>query len=444
MSSTSEFDEMVLSRPAIGIIATGNDTDAVVRVVALAQENDHAVFVAYGGPKEPRSVQLARRIGAETVTPDDETTDEDVLRNVTAMMARSHGFPGLLFHSSLDEYIDYEQSREKCLENSDFILQASTSGSVDRESNEVLTAIPAYNEASTIGEVIRSVQLHADTVLIIEDGSTDDTAAVAEAAGAEVISHEMNKGYGAALKTAFTEAHERGVELLTTIDGDGQHDPRDIARLVEHQKETGVEIVIGSRFVGEANTAIPLYRWLGLLIVNFLTNLSLGVVRSESRVSDTQSGLRVYNKRAIETLAQDSSLGDQMSISTDILYHAQQRDYRIEEIGTVIDYGIDERSNHNPLAHGYVLVRNLLNTIEHTRPLMALALPGFLLTFVGLGFSYWGFLNYIQYSHVPLDRAAFAAFFILIGLLTCLTGIILHSLNKYFDKVSTVDPNAVQ
>lgn len=435
MGTVSEFEEKVLNHPVIGVIATEDNTDAIVRVVALAKEHNHAVLVAYGGRREPRSARLARQLGAETVTTEDETTDDEVLREITTTVARSHGFPGVLFHSSPQEYIDYEKSREEFLTKSDFTLPASTYDSSEAESNDVLVAIPAYNEASSIGEVIRSVQSNVDSVLVVDDGSTDDTAAVAEAAGAEVVQHEKNEGYGAALKTAFTEAHQRGVEHLVTLDGDGQHDPGDIGRLIDHQCEEGAEVVIGSRFVGDRDVEIPLYRRFGLLVVNLLTNLSLGVVRSESRVRDTQSGFRAYDEEAIETLAQDSTLGNHMSISTDILYHAQQCNYRIEEVETVIDYDVDGGSNHNPLAHGYVLVMNLLNTIERTRPLMALTLPGFILTFVGLGFGYWGFLRYMSVDAFPVNHALISAFFILIGLFTCLSGIILHSLNTYFAKL---------
>jgi glycosyltransferase involved in cell wall biosynthesis len=439
METVSEYEERALDHPAIGVIATGNDTDAIVRVAALAREHGHAVFVGYTGREEPESARLARQLGAETVAADSSSADDDVLRNVVATMARARGFPGLLFHDDPEEFINYERSRQEFQSNAAFTVPAATRGSRDRSEADVLVAIPAYNEGPSIGEVVRSVRRNADTVLVVDDGSTDDTGAVAEAAGAEVVQHETNGGYGAALKTAFTEAHERGAEHMVTIDGDGQHDADDVARLVERQEETGAEVVIGSRFVGDARTNIPLYRRFGLVVVNFLTNLSLGVVKRESRVSDTQSGLRAYDERAIESLAQDPTLGDHMSISTDILYHAQQQGYRIEEISTVIDYDIEGGSNHNPLSHGYVLVMNLLNTIERTRPLTALALPGSILTFIGVGFGYWGFLHYIQASYFPVSRAVLAAFFIFVGLLICLVGIILHSLNKYFDKVPAVE-----
>lgn len=449
MGTVSGYEEDVLKRPAVGVLATEENTDAVVRVVARARNQGHAVFVAYGGGEEPTSVRFARQLGAETVTLEHETdevptdeADDDLLRRLLSTVTQIHGFSGLMVHSSPEEYIDYEKGRELFVTGSEHTVSAPTHSDGERRSDDVLVAIPAYNEACTIDEVVENVRNYVDTVLVVDDGSTDNTASVARAAGAEVVEHDRNRGYGAALKTAFVEARDRGVDQLVTLDGDGQHDVSDVRQLLDVQEESDAEVVIGSRFTDDVNTDIPRYRRFGLVVVNLLTNLSLGVVRSESRIGDTQSGFRAYDRTAIESLAEDPSLGDHMSISTDILYHAQQHEYRIEEVGTVIDYDVENGSNVNPISHGYVLVMNLINTIEQTRPLMSLALPGFILTFVGLAFSYLGFLHYMQLHEFPTGEAIVSAFLILIGLLACFSGIILHSLNKYFESAPPVDTGA--
>ena len=444
MGTVSNYEEDVLNRPAIGLVATEENADAVVRVTVRAQNHGHAVFVAYAGQEEPPSVELAQQLGAEIVnvaegpTMGADASDEETLENLLSTVAQFHGFSGIMIHSPSEEYIDFEKIQELFPADSEYTVRAPTRSSGE-STDSVLVAIPAYNEASTIGKVVREVRSYADTVLVVDDGSTDDTAAVAREAGAEVVQHDENGGYGAALKTAFVEARNRGAQHLVTLDGDGQHDADDVGRLVEVQQETGAEVVIGSRFADDVETEVPLYRRFGLSTINFLTNLSLGVVRSESRIGDTQSGFRAYDRTAIESLAQDLSLGDQMSISTDILYHAQQREYGIEEVGTVIDYDVENGSNVNPLSHGYVLVMNLLNTIEQTRPLMSLALPGFIMTFVGLGFGYVGFLHYMRLNQFPTSAALISAFLILLGLLACFSGIILHSLNKYFESAPHIN-----
>ena len=146
---------------------------------------------------------------------------------------------------------------------------------------------------------------------------------------------------------------------------------------------------------------MPFYRRFGLAVVNGLTNLSMGVVRKRSRVRDTQSGFRAYNERAIESLATDSSIGDHMNASTDILYHAHQHDYELEEVGTTINYDVDDASSHHPLSHGLVLVSNILKTVERDRPITSLGIPGFVSAFAGLGFGYWTFSNYISIWNIP-------------------------------------------
>lgn len=296
----------------------------------------------------------------------------------------------------------------------------------------VAVAIPAYNEEATIGEIVQCASDHADQVFVVDDGSDDDTADRAAAAGAVVIEHRKNRGYGAALKTGFEMARRYGTRHLAVLDGDGQHDPSDVPRLVAAQENTDAHLVIGSRFVDGITSNIPLYRRIGLKLINGLTNLSMGVVRSSSRVSDTQCGFRVYDQRAIETLARDGNIGDWMDASTDILYHAHHHDYAIEEVSITVEYDVVNANSQDPVPHVVVLVRNILKTIERERPLTALAVPGFGLTFGGLGFGYWAITNYIQSGTFPVGLAFTSAVLILIGIFACFTAIVLHSLSTYF------------
>lgn len=296
----------------------------------------------------------------------------------------------------------------------------------------VLVAIPAYNEAATISEIVAGTSEHADHVLVVDDGSDDDTATQATASGAMVVEHERNQGYGAALKTAFGVAHRYRARHLVVLDGDGQHDPADIPRLVAAQRRTGAHVVIGSRFTDGAPSNAPLYRRIGLRTINALTNLSLGVVRAGSRVSDTQSGFRAYDREAIETLAADRTIGDWMDASTDILYHAHHHNYVIEEVPITVAYDVANASTQPPLSHGVVLVRNILKTIERERPLTALAVPGFGLTFGGMGFGYWALSNYLRSGTFPVGLALTAAFLMLVGIFACFTAIVLHALSTYF------------
>ncbi|MDE1843645.1 MAG: glycosyltransferase family 2 protein, partial [Thaumarchaeota archaeon] len=112
-----------------------------------------------------------------------------------------------------------------------------------------LVGIPAYNEEKTIGDMIKKSLKHSDRVIVVDDGSTDNTAKIAKQSGATVISHQKNQGYGAAVITLFDRARDENADILTIIDGDGQHDPEQIPLLINALQENDVDVVIGSRFL---------------------------------------------------------------------------------------------------------------------------------------------------------------------------------------------------
>jgi glycosyltransferase involved in cell wall biosynthesis len=307
-------------------------------------------------------------------------------------------------------------------------------------SDGCIVAIPAYNEAGTIADVVSRAEPHADEVLVVDDGSDDDTAVRARGTGATVVEHRQNEGYGATLKRTFREAKRRGAATLVVVDGDGQHDPADIPRLLDRQTDDHPKLVIGSRFVGDRTSDIPAYRRFGLWLVNAITNLSMGTVRSRNRVSDTQSGFRAYNAAAIDSLTEDGGIGAGMGASTDVLHHARRRGFDIEEVGIEISYDVANASNHNSVGHGLALVSNLLRTVERDHPIALLGVPGFSSTLVGFVFGYWMLTNYVTSGTFPVGIAIAAVFFVLVGVFACFTGIILHSLNQYFDADASVRP----
>jgi len=254
-----------------------------------------------------------------------------------------------------------------------------------RLTSDVVIGIPAYNEADTVGNVVRDARASTVDVLVVDDGSDDRTATVAAEAGATVLQHDENRGYGAALETLFTTAHETMGDQLVVIDADGQHDPTDALDLVDAQRTSDADIVIGSRFVEGAETDMPLYRRAGLGVINGLTGAALRLGYSSERIADTQSGFRAYNADAIELLACRADLSDGMDASLDILFHAADKNFSFTETPVDVTYDVAEANTHNPAVHGTVLVANIFGRVLSDRPGRVLGVPGSIcLVFGGL------------------------------------------------------------
>lgn len=228
----------------------------------------------------------------------------------------------------------------------------------------VVVAIPAHDEEATIAEVVSETEAYADCVIVIDDGSDDDTADRAREAGAVVIEHPYNRGYGAALRSSFRAARARDAAHLLTLDGDGQHDPTDIPRLVAEQHRTNAAVVIASRFVEGHQNTIPTYRRFGLRTIGLLTNVTLLAEHSGPWINDTQSGFRAYDRRAIDSLAVDDAIGSNMGASVEVLHHARRHEYTTAEIGTTISYDVENANNENPITHGLSVLWSVLKSLS--------------------------------------------------------------------------------
>jgi len=166
-----------------------------------------------------------------------------------------------------------------------------------------LAVVPAYNESATIVGVVESLRESAPAfdVLVVDDGSTDETGALARMAGARVLSLPYNLGIGGAVQAGFLYAREHGYAFLAQVDGDGQHESTELHRLVATMNEGDVDMVCGSRFLtSDFHYPAPISRRTGIHIFAFLLSRIVG-----TPVSDPTSGFRLYNRRAIELFARD-------------------------------------------------------------------------------------------------------------------------------------------
>lgn len=162
--------------------------------------------------------------------------------------------------------------------------------------SELLVVIPALDEEATVGDVVRGVRHHiGGRVLVVDDGSVDETAAVARAAGAAVVRHPFNLGVGAAVRSGLRYASEHGYTTVVQIDADGQHDPSDGRRLVDRLHDEPADIVVGSRFARG-------YRVGGLRRLGMRTLSKVVSARLGTSLTDTTSGYRAFGKRAVDRL----------------------------------------------------------------------------------------------------------------------------------------------
>lgn len=166
---------------------------------------------------------------------------------------------------------------------------------------KTLVILPAYNEAEnivrTVGNIRQQVP-HVD-VLVINDGSQDTTHEQAAQAGAIVLDMPYNVGIGAAVQAGFKFAERHSYDVVVRNDGDGQHDPADITRLLNHLQTNPVDVVVGSRFLGEGGDyGTPLTRRLGILLI-----AKLLTIFTRQKVTDPTSGFAVFNRRAIRLFA---------------------------------------------------------------------------------------------------------------------------------------------
>jgi hypothetical protein len=161
-----------------------------------------------------------------------------------------------------------------------------------------LVIIPAFNESGAIAGVVHGVRARcAYDIVVVDDGSTDDTALRAAAAGALVLRHPCNLGIGAAVQTAYLFALRRGYDLVVRQDGDGQHDPSYIPAIVEILERGESDIVVGSRFLAREGFQSTLVRRLGIVILSIVSAL-IG-----TRTTDPTSGYWGLNRRALKVLA---------------------------------------------------------------------------------------------------------------------------------------------
>lgn len=242
----------------------------------------------------------------------------------------------------------------------------------------ILAAIPAYNEEKTIGKIVEAARRHVDKVLVVDDGSKDMTAKVAEQAGAIVVRHKKNLGIGPARATIFKKALELNADILVMLDADGQHNPDDIPTIIEPILKDKADISVGCRLSNKGH--MPFYRRLGFRMFNKAISLAIG-----EKIADTQSGFLALSKKAYKTIFYtDKGMG----ISVEFWHEVVRKRLVFQEVPIVINYDVENGSTFNPVRHGISILSFLIKKIAQRHPLSLFGIPGGVLLTIGLYF-FW-------------------------------------------------------
>jgi glycosyltransferase involved in cell wall biosynthesis len=188
---------------------------------------------------------------------------------------------------------------------------------------EIIAAIPCFNTEPRIRGIVLKAKEHAHQVVVIDDGSHDGTGEAAKAAGALIVSHGGNRGYGEAIKSCFEAAKVNGTDALVVLDGDGQHNPDELPSVLAPILDGRADLVLGSRFLVKVHN-MPTYRRFGISVITWLYNLG-----SRDKVSDSQTGFRAYSRKAFEAI---SITEKGMGVSIEILEQARRKKLVIREV----------------------------------------------------------------------------------------------------------------
>jgi glycosyltransferase involved in cell wall biosynthesis len=298
-------------------------------------------------------------------------------------------------------------------------MQGSGSRTPDKGHKiNILAGIAAYNEARYIGSIVLQARRYVNEVIVVDDGSTDNTAEVASLAGAIVIVHSENRGKGAAIQGILAEAKRKNPDVLVLLDADAQHNPKEIPVLAKPISE-GFDLVIGSREAQKDRT--PRYRRIGQKVIFRSSRLA-----SQANVSDTESGFRALSLKAIKKLDLKAK---GFGIESEMITSAADKNLKITEVPISNIYTKDGSTLH-PVRHGIDVLSRIIVMISQRRPLFFFGLAGGILLLIGLIIGIRVINVAATTGELAIGSTILTTMFIIAGILTIFTGIILNALGR--------------
>ena len=221
---------------------------------------------------------------------------------------------------------------------------------------KILILIPAYNEGARIGDVVRGVRETNPNfdVVVVNDGSLDNTVQAARAAGAAVLSHPFNMGYGVTIQTGYKYALAKGYDFVVQIDGDGQHDPAFITQVIAPVLAGETDFALGSRFLGVESYDPSLVRRVGMAFFCKLVSVLIG-----TRITDSTSGFQAFNRKVIRYLTTEVFPCDYPD--ADMLLTLHRAGFRIREVPVRMHASASGKSMHAGWKPLYYIFKMLLS-----------------------------------------------------------------------------------
>jgi glycosyltransferase involved in cell wall biosynthesis len=221
----------------------------------------------------------------------------------------------------------------------------------------IMAIVPAYNEEKSIFRVVSTIRnTHPEVdVVVVNDGSRDNTSYEARRAGAHVIDLPCNLGIGGAVQTGYIYGMKAGYDVVVQIDGDGQHNPTDLGRLLDIISRDEADMVIGSRFIEDTHYNPGILRGIGIRFFSRIVSMLIGL-----RVSDTTSGYRAVNRRIIEAFAKYYP-SDYPEVET--IVYISKKGFRIREIPVHMSERKEGKSSITPIKSIYYMLKVTLSLL---------------------------------------------------------------------------------
>ena len=295
----------------------------------------------------------------------------------------------------------------------------------DHATNGIVVVIPAFDEERFIASVVLQTRPFAEHVIVVDDGSMDRTAELAEAAGALVVRQPENLGKAAALNAGFALAEVLEPGVVVCLDGDAQHEPAEIPLLVQPILEGAADVVIGSRFL-DTKSDIPTWRQVGQHTLTAMTNGMSG-----TKLSDSQSGYRAFSPTAVSAL-DFASHG--LSVESEMQFLFEPAGLRVVEVPISVRY--QDGNKRNPFVHGLQVIDAMVSLVARRRPLLFFSLPGTLLAIAGVLIGLNVTLTMSDTGTLLIGSTVLSALLLMLGMLLGVTGIILHSVGHLVGRLS--------